>query len=97
MYTHIGIQAASPIGGGRGPLDHLHAITSKLIPRLAQLQPCFINFNLLSRPSSTNPYPFTRILIESTAKSWKAYVEHEFVVQLGKGILDKQRFVHFIK
>ena len=28
---------------------------------------------------------------------WKEYVEHTFVKGLGKGLLDKRCFVHFIK
>ncbi|KAJ3514035.1 hypothetical protein NLJ89_g2606 [Agrocybe chaxingu] len=61
MYTHLGIQTATPIGKGYGPLNHLHSISSSLVPL------------------------------------WKDYVQHEFVIQLGKGILDRNRFVHFIK
>ncbi|KDR82001.1 hypothetical protein GALMADRAFT_60054 [Galerina marginata CBS 339.88] len=80
-YTHLGIQCATPIGKGHGPLNHLHNIRLSLIPRR----------------TSSNPYPFTQMLIESAATSWKEYVEHDFVRQLGKGTLDRSRFVHFIK
>ncbi|KIY46921.1 hypothetical protein FISHEDRAFT_46347 [Fistulina hepatica ATCC 64428] len=80
-YTHGGITAAYPIGKGHGPLNHLH-----------NLQP-----SCLPRRSNTDPYPFTRLLVEATTDTWKAYVEHDFVVQLGKGTLAKERFVHFIK
>ncbi|KAF8959768.1 Phosphomethylpyrimidine kinase-domain-containing protein [Flammula alnicola] len=66
MYTHLGIQAASPIGKGHGPLNHFHNLTPSLIPQSAE-------------------------------KSWKEYVEHDFVRQLGKGTLDRECFVHFIK
>jgi len=37
------------------------------------------------------------MLIEGTASIWKEYVEHEFVVQLGRGTLAQPRFIHFIK
>ena len=37
------------------------------------------------------------MLIESNAKEWKDYVEHEFVCQLGKGTLDRAHFIHFVK
>lgn len=37
------------------------------------------------------------MLIESNAKEWKEYVEHEFVRQLGKGTLDRAHFIHFVK
>lgn len=33
LYTHFGIQAASHIGHGHGPLNHLHNISFKLIPQ----------------------------------------------------------------
>ncbi|KAF8172078.1 Ribokinase-like protein [Pholiota molesta] len=81
IYTHHGIQTASAIGGGHGPLNHFHGLTPLFIPR----------------PTATNPYPFTQMLIESTAKDWKDYVEHEFVQQAGKGTLDRACFIHFVK
>ncbi|CAA7260924.1 unnamed protein product [Cyclocybe aegerita] len=81
MYTHLGIQTASPIGKGHGPLNHLHSISSSLVP--------------LRTPE--NRYPFAKLLIQRTSQSWKGYVQHEFVIQLGKGVLDRNRFAHFIK
>jgi hypothetical protein len=30
-YTHTGIETASPIGSGFGPLNHIHSITPRLI------------------------------------------------------------------
>jgi thiaminase len=39
----------------------------------------------------------TKSLIESTSALWRQYVEHKFVKDLGRGILDKSHFVHFIK
>lgn len=45
----------------------------------------------------TNPYPFTQLLIQSAGATWKDYVEHDFVKQLGQGTLDRSKFVHFIK
>lgn len=32
-YTHLGIEAAQPLGKGYGPLDHFHSISPLLIPR----------------------------------------------------------------
>lgn len=49
------------------------------------------------RPSSTNPYPLTQYFIHATRKAWKDYVEHEFVVLLGRGTLPKENFIKFIK
>lgn len=33
VYTHLGIESTFPIGHGHGPLNHLHALTTRLIPR----------------------------------------------------------------
>ena len=30
-YTHAGIETATPIGSGFGPLNHIHSITPRLI------------------------------------------------------------------
>lgn len=49
------------------------------------------------RPRPGDRYPLTRALILSTASVWKEYVEHTFVKELGKGLLDERFFVHFIK
>ncbi|KAL1665891.1 Phosphomethylpyrimidine kinase-domain-containing protein [Schizophyllum commune] len=80
-YTHYGIQAAYPVGGGHGPLNHLHGLRPACIPGR----------------TPSNHHPFTRLLIQQSSSTWKAYVEHPFVVELGKGILAKEKFVHFIK
>ncbi|KAI0781506.1 Phosphomethylpyrimidine kinase-domain-containing protein [Trametes elegans] len=80
-FTHIGIETAFPVGHGHGPLNHLHGIIPRIIPP----------------PTASNPHPFTRILIQSSAKTWKAYVEHDFVKQLAQGTLPKESFIHFIK
>ncbi|KAN0073795.1 Ribokinase-like protein [Tylopilus felleus] len=80
-YTHLGIETAPPIGKGYGPLNHLHSI-SKLV-----VQPRTLG----------HPYPLTHKFIQNTADLWKAYVQHDFVVQLGKGTLDRASFIHFIK
>ncbi|KAF5349597.1 hypothetical protein D9756_008928 [Leucocoprinus leucothites] len=79
-YTHLGIEIAEPIGQGHGPLNHLHSTTRTLIPG----------------PTKHDPYPFTRYLIKTTAGLWKAYVEHDFVKQLGKATLPRSAFIHFI-
>ncbi|KAG2013205.1 thiamine biosynthesis protein [Coprinopsis cinerea AmutBmut pab1-1] len=81
LYTHFGIATAQPIGKGYGPLNHLHCV----------------NRTVISSPTPTNPYPFAHYLIRNTKEVWKGYVEHEFVKQLGKGVLAKEKFVHFIK
>ncbi|KAG0692386.1 Ribokinase-like protein [Suillus ampliporus] len=80
-YTHIGIETANPIGSGFGPLNHVHSIA-----------PC-----LIAPRTKTNPYPLTSSLIRSSRVIWKEYVQHEFVVLLGKGTLPKENFLHFIK
>ncbi|EIW60970.1 uncharacterized protein TRAVEDRAFT_146719 [Trametes versicolor FP-101664 SS1] len=80
-FTHVGIETAFPVGKGHGPLNHLHALTPRIIPP----------------PTATNPHPLTRILIQSAAKTWKDYVEHDFVKQLAQGTLPRQCFLHFIK
>lgn len=79
-YTHMGIGTAEKIGRGHGPLNHLHSTTKILIPKRTKY----------------DPYPFVRYLIRSTAINWKAYVEHDFVKQLGKGILPRSAFIHYI-
>ncbi|KAG6808730.1 hypothetical protein H0H92_003092 [Tricholoma furcatifolium] len=79
-YTHLAIKAAEPIGHGHGPLNHFHALTTRLIPRA----------------SSTDPYPFTRMLIEGNPSEWKCYVQHDFVKLLGRGTLSKKAFVYFL-
>lgn len=33
MYIHLGIETASPIGKGYGPLNHMHALTVRSVPR----------------------------------------------------------------
>ncbi|KAI0933434.1 hypothetical protein AcV5_005581 [Taiwanofungus camphoratus] len=80
-YTHIGIETASAIGHGHGPLNHLHPILPRIIPQ----------------PTESNRHPLTRTLIESTRDIWKAYVQHDFVKQLAKGTLPVECFLHFIK
>ncbi|KAL7282905.1 hypothetical protein ACG7TL_002321 [Trametes sanguinea] len=80
-YTHVGIETAFPVGHGHGPLNHLHALTQRVIPP----------------PTASNPHPLTRILIQSAAKTWKEYVEHDFVKQLAQGTLPRECFMHFIK
>ncbi|KAM5542813.1 hypothetical protein V8D89_003774 [Ganoderma adspersum] len=81
IYTHIGIETAFPVGSGFGPLNHMHGLTRSLVPR----------------PTPGNPHPLTRILIRSSKQTWKEYVEHDFVKQLGRGTLPKECFLHFIK
>ncbi|PBK64591.1 hypothetical protein ARMSODRAFT_469137 [Armillaria solidipes] len=80
-YTHMGIENAVPFGKGHGPLNHLHSIAKISIPR--------------STPS--NPYPFTKLLIQENLGIWKDYVEHDFVKRLAQGVLAREYFVHFVK
>ncbi|KAG8933739.1 hypothetical protein FRC02_011254 [Tulasnella sp. 418] len=80
-YTHEGIATAPNFGKGHGPLNHMHSI----IPRT------------ISAPNPAHPAPFTSGLIQSFPDLWRKYVQHDFVVQLGKGTLPKANFIHFIK
>ncbi|KAI0648441.1 Phosphomethylpyrimidine kinase-domain-containing protein [Trametes meyenii] len=80
-FTHVGIETAFPVGHGHGPLNHLHALTPRLVPP----------------PTASNPHPLTRILIQSASQTWKDYVEHDFVKQLAQGTLPRECFLHFIK
>ncbi|KAI0261730.1 Phosphomethylpyrimidine kinase-domain-containing protein [Gloeopeniophorella convolvens] len=79
-YTHHGIARAFPLGSGHGPLNHMHP----LLPRA------------VSEPTAGNPHPLVRLLIRSNADVWRQYVQHDFVQQLGRGTLARERFVHFI-
>ncbi|EJF56289.1 hypothetical protein DICSQDRAFT_71741 [Dichomitus squalens LYAD-421 SS1] len=81
IFTHVGIETAFPVGKGHGPLNHMHMLTRRLVPP----------------PRPSNPHPLTRILIQSSKRTWKEYVEHDFVKQLAQGTLPKECFLHFIK
>ncbi|KAF8901830.1 Phosphomethylpyrimidine kinase-domain-containing protein [Mucidula mucida] len=81
VYTHLGIETATAIGHGHGPLNHMHSISQSIIPS----------------PTASNPYPFTRRLIQDNLKIWKAYVQHPFVIQLAQGVLPQESFLHFAK
>ena len=39
----------------------------------------------------------TDVLIDKSAENWQAYTQHEFVVQLAKGSLPQESFVHYLK
>ena len=54
-------------------------------------------FDAWLRPTSSVPYPLTRVLIESSRETWQAYVQHDFVKELAQGTLRKECFLHFIK
>lgn len=79
-FTHLGIQTASPVGKGVGPLNDFHS----LVPRVDPL------------PSQANKFPLTKMLIEGSATAWSAYVQHDFVNLLGNGGLPRESFSHFI-
>ncbi|KAF9019762.1 hypothetical protein BDZ89DRAFT_1072786 [Hymenopellis radicata] len=80
VYTHLGIETATAIGHGHGPLNHMHPISRSIMPS----------------PTASNPYPFTRRLIQDNLQIWKAYVQHPFVVQLAQGVLPRESFLHFV-
>jgi len=80
-YTHLGIETAPQLGHGNGPLNHMHSLLRRA--------------TLLATPS--NPFPFTRALIEGSPGDWRAYVEHRFVHELAQGVLSVDKFKHFIK
>jgi len=81
VYTHIGISTAFPIGRGHGPLNHLHPILPRAVPK----------------PTPSLPFPFVTALIESSRATWTSYVRHEFVQKLGNATLPRDNFIHFIK
>ncbi|KAF8557087.1 heme oxygenase-like protein, partial [Imleria badia] len=82
-FTRLGIETALSFGKECSSLtlNHLHS-TSRLI---------------IHPKTSRYPYPLTLKFIQNTASLWKQYVRHDFVVQLGKGTLDRRSFEHFIK
>ncbi|KAF9009599.1 Phosphomethylpyrimidine kinase-domain-containing protein [Cyathus striatus] len=80
-YTHLGIETAYGLGKGYGPLNHSHSLEFSSIPQR----------------TGSNPYPFTRLLIQCNKSIWKEYVEHDFVKLLGKGTLPMSAFTYFIK
>lgn len=80
LYTHRAIETAPGIGRGHGPLNHLHGLVARQVPR----------------KSGTNPFPFVSALIAASGHEWAEYVKHPFVVQLGKGTLPVENFKHFI-
>lgn len=41
--------------------------------------------------------PFTQRLREKITPLWEAYLKHPFVVGIGKGTLDKEKFSHYLK
>ncbi|KAN0093381.1 hypothetical protein V8E55_004165 [Tylopilus felleus] len=82
-YTRLGIETALSCGKGASPLtlNHLHSTSRLVVP-----------------PKTPRcPYPLTFKFIQNTAAVWKQYVRHDFVVQLGKGTLDRRSFEHFLK
>ncbi|KIY68605.1 hypothetical protein CYLTODRAFT_395117 [Cylindrobasidium torrendii FP15055 ss-10] len=81
VYTHLGIETATPLGKGHGPLNHMHTISQRILPVR----------------TASNPTPFTRTLIQDNLDVWKAYVEHDFTVQLAQGTLPREKFLHFVK
>ncbi|KAJ3009574.1 hypothetical protein HKX48_007862 [Thoreauomyces humboldtii] len=85
-FVANGLRTRFPIGKGRGPLNHLPA---------AQLHPVA---PISPLPASTpKPFRFVDALLASCPKEWMAYVDHEFVRQVGNGTLPKPSFQHFIK
>ncbi|WWC90357.1 phosphomethylpyrimidine kinase [Kwoniella dendrophila CBS 6074] len=80
-YTQSAIASATPFGQGHGPLNHSHLSVKRTLPP----------------PTKHNPHPFLSHLIQSNLPLWKSYVQHPFVVQLGKGTLPRECFEHYIK
>ncbi|KAI0085951.1 Phosphomethylpyrimidine kinase-domain-containing protein [Irpex rosettiformis] len=80
-YTHTAIESAIPIGKGHSPLNHGHALIMRTIPKA----------------TPRDPYPFVRMLIQSTTQQWKAYVEHQFVQQMARGTLPLECLQHVTK
>ncbi|KAI0695108.1 Phosphomethylpyrimidine kinase-domain-containing protein [Cerioporus squamosus] len=98
IYTHVGIETAFPVGRGHGPLNHMHNLLPRLVPPCVARDFFYLHrFTRQYRPTASNPHPFTRILIQSSRVTWKAYVEHEFVKQLARGTLPRECFLHFVK
>ncbi|KAL7409939.1 thiamine biosynthesis protein [Mrakia frigida] len=82
-YVHNAIATSYPLGAGNGPLNHLHTITYRPLPT----------------PTPADSLPFCTHIINEVKKTglWEAYIHHPFVVELGKGTLDRRRFEHYIK
>jgi len=84
-----------------------HSTIFILLPKSSYQGQCLVQKNrehrLLNHPSPSfdrrtkyDKYPLIRYLIKSTAVHWKAYVEHEFVKQLGRAVLPRSAFTHYI-
>nr|ODN86258.1 phosphomethylpyrimidine kinase [Cryptococcus depauperatus CBS 7841] len=80
-YTQSAIATSFPFGNGHAPLNHGYLTFRRALPP----------------PTDHNPHPFLTHLIQSDLPLWKSYVQHPFVVQLGKGTLPKECFAHYIK
>ncbi|KAH7928157.1 hypothetical protein BV22DRAFT_1126761 [Leucogyrophana mollusca] len=97
-YTHLGIETAASIGKGHGPLNHIHSLSLLNIPPYVIVPlDAAPDLTIYSRRTAGNPHPLTRALIHSTRGIWKEYVQHDFVILLGKGTLQRESFLHFIK
>ena len=96
IYTHLGVLHPFPVGTGHGSLNYTHSVVSRSVPRcVGLLRPK--PYPNLSVDLTGDRHPLICALILSTTPIWKVYVEHTFVKELGKRLLDKRCFVHFIK
>lgn len=79
-YVAAAIVAATPLGGGFGPVAHFHNV----MPRSIAL------------PSAHNPTPFTDYLIAQCGPKWEHFTRHAFPFALARGDVDRRSFLHFI-
>ncbi|EDR11144.1 uncharacterized protein LACBIDRAFT_232790 [Laccaria bicolor S238N-H82] len=49
IFTHMGIEAAHPMGKGHGPLNHLHSLTTLKIPHTAELWKEYVEHDFVKR------------------------------------------------
>ncbi|KAJ1666600.1 trifunctional hydroxymethylpyrimidine kinase/phosphomethylpyrimidine kinase/thiaminase [Coemansia sp. RSA 1646] len=80
-YVNEAMQAAYPVGGGHGPVNHAYALQVTPVPR----------------PTMHSPNPFTDYLKARSATAWTKYICHPFVQQAGAGTLDRDVFIYYLK
>lgn len=76
QYTHLGIETALPIGSGHGPLNHVHSVTSHLVP--PYVPPIFIEvYPVLIEMSVLQQVPLIHSFVCSFSPT-QAYGKHTF-------------------
>ncbi|KAJ2399363.1 trifunctional hydroxymethylpyrimidine kinase/phosphomethylpyrimidine kinase/thiaminase [Coemansia sp. RSA 2559] len=80
-YVNEAMQAAYPVGGGHGPVNHAYALLVSPIPQ----------------PTMHSPNPFTDYLKARSSAAWTKYIRHPFVRQAGTGALDHGVFIYYLK